>query len=253
MRDAFGIPQSLLILGAGSDIAQATARALVARGTTTVLLAGRHPEAYASFGDALRAEGAVRVEAVAFDALSTDQHVAFVRDIAALYGDVDCVLVAFGLLGDPVTSGRDHEQALRILRTNAEGAISITIPIINQLTTQGHGALVVLSNAGWQQPRRTNAVYGAAKAALDSYCQAMNEALVGSGVKILIVRPGFVHSRMTERLRPAPLATTPDAVAQAIVQGLGRDALVAWVPGAMRVAITVLRHLPGVLRRRLDA
>jgi decaprenylphospho-beta-D-erythro-pentofuranosid-2-ulose 2-reductase len=251
MRDGLGNPQSLLVLGGGSEIGLATARALVAKRVRTVILASRNPAALAGDADALRRLGAV-VDTAVFDAAATDQHQAVIDDLFDRHGDIDCVLVAFGVLGDPVASAFDHTQAMEILRVNADGAISVMIPVIARLRRQGHGTLVVLSSAGAERPRRTNAVYAAAKAALDSYTQAVGDALVGSGVRLVVVRPGFVHTRMTSGLAPPPLATSPDAVADAIVTGLARGAEIIWVPAAMRVVMSALRHLPRSVFRRLD-
>jgi decaprenylphospho-beta-D-erythro-pentofuranosid-2-ulose 2-reductase len=109
----------------------------------------------------------------------------------------------------------------------------------------------VLSTVAAERPRAANAIYGAAKAGLDALAQGLADATAGSGVRVLVVRPGFVTTRMTAGLKPAPMAATPEAVADATVRALAGRAHTIWVPGRLRVVFAVLRHLPRSLYRRL--
>ena len=117
---------------------------------------------------------------------------------------------------------------------------------------QAHGTLIVLSSVAAERPRRSNFVYGASKAGLDAFAQGLGDALAGTGVDVMVVRPGFVRTKMTAGLKPAPLSTTPDAVAGAIVDGLRRGAHTVWVPPALRSVMSIVRHLPRPLFRRLS-
>lgn len=251
MFDALGSVQSVLILGGGSDIALATARAMVASRCRTVVLAGRDPEAFSGAAKELQAAGATTVESVAFDALDTASHPAFVRSVFEEFGDIDLVLVAFGVLGDQDRAETDPIETLRIMNTNFVGAISVLVPVTNALKRQGHGTIVVLSSVAGERARKSNFVYGASKAGLDAYCQGLGDSLVGTGVRMLIVRPGFVHSKMTDGLAAAPLATDPQHVAESIVTALGRGTEIVWAPGKLRIVMSILRHVPRVIFRRL--
>ncbi len=251
MRDALGNVQSVLVLGGGSDIALATAHRLVARRARTVVLAGRHPDRLGDATDALRAAGATTVEVVSFDAHATDSHSALIDDLFDRYGDFDVVLVAFGVLGDQAQAEQDVDTALEIARVNYLGTVSVAIPVANRLRAQGHGTLVALSSVAGERVRRSNYVYGSSKAGMDGFLQGLGDSLVGSGVKVLVVRPGFVRSKMTEGMDDAPLSTTPDAVADAIVTGLARGSETVWVPGALRYVMMALRHVPRPIFRRL--
>lgn len=111
--------------------------------------------------------------------------------------------------------------------------------------------LIVLSSVAAERPRRGNAVYGASKAALDSLAQALGDDLREQNVRILVVRPGFVHTRMTEGLAPAPLSTTPEAVARVVADGLESGAQTVWAPRALRWLMLVVRMLPRPLLRRM--
>ncbi|MFC8834710.1 decaprenylphospho-beta-D-erythro-pentofuranosid-2-ulose 2-reductase [Streptomyces griseoincarnatus] len=248
MKDAFGLPQSLLVLGGTSEIALAVTRRLIARRTRTVWLAGRPSPGLDEAAGQLRALGA-EVHTVGFDALDPAGHEDALGKVFA-EGDVDMVLLAFGMLGDQARDERDPGAAVRVAQTNYTGAVSAGLVCAGALQAQGHGSLVVLSSVAGERARRANFIYGSSKAGLDAFAQGLGDALYGTGVHVMVVRPGFVRTRMTAGLPEAPLATTPEAVATAVELGLRRRSETVWVPGALRVVMSALRHLPrGVFRR----
>jgi decaprenylphospho-beta-D-erythro-pentofuranosid-2-ulose 2-reductase len=249
MKDAFGLPQSLLVLGGTSEIALATARRLIARRTRTVWLAGRPSAALEEAAGQLRGLGA-DVHTIAFDALDPTSHEAVLGKVFA-EGDIDMVLLAFGLLGDQARDEREPEAAVRVAQTNYTGAVSASLVCARSLQAQGHGSLVVMSSVAGERARRANFIYGSSKAGLDVFAQGLGDALHGTGVHVMVVRPGFVRTRMTAGLPEAPLATTPEAVATAVELGLRRRSETVWVPGALRVVMSALRHMPRAVFRRL--
>lgn len=119
------------------------------------------------------------------------------------------------------------------------------------MRAQGHGVIVALSSVAGERPRASNFVYGSSKAGVDAFFSGLADSLVGTGVSVLVVRPGFVRSKMTAGLAVAPLATTPEAVAEAIVSGIRRNRHTVWVPGVMRWVMSGLRHTPRAVFRRL--
>ncbi|WP_210578164.1 decaprenylphospho-beta-D-erythro-pentofuranosid-2-ulose 2-reductase [Streptomyces sp. GESEQ-4] len=249
MKDAFGLPQSLLVLGGTSEIALATARRLIARRTRTVWLAGRPTPALDGAAAELRALGA-EAHTVPFDALDPGSHETVLDKVFA-EGDIDMVLLAFGILGDQAHDERDPAAAVRVAQTNYTGAVSSALVAARALQTQGHGSLVVLSSVAGERARRANFIYGSSKAGLDTFTQGLGDALHGTGVHVMVVRPGFVRSKMTAGREEAPLATTPEAVATAIELGLRRRSETVWVPGALRLVMSALRHVPRAVFRRL--
>ncbi|HZJ27496.1 MAG TPA: decaprenylphospho-beta-D-erythro-pentofuranosid-2-ulose 2-reductase [Acidimicrobiia bacterium] len=251
MNDAFGSVQSVLVLGGTSDIARATVRKLVGERCRTVILAGRDVTALETAAEEARQAGATTVDVVEFDAARTDTHETFVADVFARPDDIDVVLLAFGLLGDQELAEQDAREAIRVGQVNYVGAMSVSLPVASRLRDQGHGTLVVLSSVAGERARRANFVYGSSKAGLDAFAQGLADSLVGSGARVLVVRPGFVATKMTEGMDPAPLSTTPEAVADAIVRGLGSHATTIWVPGLLRYVMSVLRHVPRAIFRRL--
>ena len=244
-------PASLLVLGGTSEIGLATARTFVSRGTRTVLLAGRRLDALETAADELRTAGADRVEVLAFDADDTVSHAAFADHAFSSSGDIDVVLLAFGVLGDQRVAEDHPEETVAVLRTNFVGAASVGLHAARHLRDQGHGTLVVLSSVAGERARRSNFVYGSSKAGLDAFFGGLGDSLLGSGVTVLVVRPGFVHTKMTTGLRPPPLSTTPERVAAVIVRAIETGAEEVWVPPPLRLVMMGVRHLPRPLFRKL--
>ncbi|MCW2758718.1 MAG: 3-oxoacyl-[acyl-carrier protein] reductase, partial [Nocardioidaceae bacterium] len=134
-------------------------------------------------------------------------------------------------------------------RVNVLGPMSVGVPLAEVMRRQGHGVIVALSSVAGERVRRSNFVYGSGKAGADGFYLGLGEALRGSGARVLVVRPGFVHTKMTAGLDSAPLSVTPEQVADAIVDGVARGRDLIWVPWALRPVMSVLRHVPrGVFR-----
>ncbi len=250
VTDALGHPATVLLLGGSSEIGSAVAAGLVARGAQTVVLAGRDRDRLQAAAGSLQTAGA-QVHIVDFDADQPDTHHAVVQQVVARHGDLDVTILAFGVLGDQTRDERDPDAAVAVTRTNYLGAVSALTVLGNQLRSQGHGAIVVLSSVAGERVRRSNYIYGASKAALDGFALGVGEALRGSGATVLVVRPGFVHTQMTHGQPAAPLSTTPKQVAAAALHALDTGADIVWVPGALRPVLAVLRHLPRSVFRRL--
>lgn len=251
MRDALGDVQSVLLLGGSSEIGLAIVDELVNRRCRDVVLAGRDLAALGAHAEAIGARGATRTEAVAFDAADTASHDTVIDAVFDSHGDIDLVIVAFGVLGPPFEPTMDTATAAEIAQVNYVGGVTACLAATRRLLAQGHGTLLVISSVAGERVRKANALYGSTKAGLDGFAQGLGDALHGSGASVLVVRPGFVRSRMTEGLPAAPLATTPEAVADVVVEGLRRGRRTVWAPPALRWVFAVLRHLPGPVFRRL--
>jgi decaprenylphospho-beta-D-erythro-pentofuranosid-2-ulose 2-reductase len=251
MKDALGQVQSVLLLGGTSDIGQAVVRRLLLnRPGARAVLASRRPESASPFAEELRRAG-VTVELVRFDADETGAHRSVV-ELAAAGGDLDVVVLAWGLLGAAQDELDEEPGASAALaRTNYVGAVSAAGEAARVLRRQGHGALVYLSSVAGERVRKANYVYGSSKAGADAFMQGLADSLVGSGVRVVVVRPGFVRSKMTAGLPAAPLSSTPEQVAEATVKGLGGVRPTVWVPGVLRYVFMIFRHLPRVLWRRM--
>lgn len=253
MNDAVGNPQTALVLGGTSEIAVATMALLAARRCRRIVLACREPAAAAPAAERLRAAGAEEVEIVAFDADDPHSQDTAIAAAADHLGDIDLVLLAFGVLGEQATFDADPDAAAAAVATNFGAAVACGLRVAALFRRQGHGTLVVLSSVAGVRARRDNFVYGASKAGLDAFSQGLGDALVEAGARVVVVRPGFVHTRMTAGMQAAPFATTPDAVAERIVRGLESGAEVVWAPAILRWVFAVLGRLPRGIWRRVSA
>ncbi|MDV6012378.1 decaprenylphospho-beta-D-erythro-pentofuranosid-2-ulose 2-reductase [Haloechinothrix sp. LS1_15] len=249
MIDAVGNPQSVLLLGGTSEIALAIARRYAAARTLHVVLAARPSQRRKDAADQLRAAGNDVTE-LDFDATDTASH-PDVIDAAFATGDIDVTVVAFGVLGDPEQAWRDHRTAVELAQVNYTAAVSVGVPLASRLAGQGHGSVIALSSVAGERVRRANFVYGSTKAGFDGFYLGVGEALAPYGARVTVVRPGFVHTRMTEGASPAPLSQTPEQVAEIAVRAAQRGKELAWAPPALRLVMSALRHVPRALFRRL--
>ena len=251
MKDGLGRVQSLLLIGGDSDIGIATATAFVARGTGNVILAGRDPLRLEERASALRTAGAKAVEVMTFDADAVDEHAAFFDAAFSRPGGLDLVIVAAAVLGDQATAERDPAAIVAIARTNSLGAVSAMAHAAERLRQQGQGTLVLFSSVAGQRPRRSNFIYGSSKAGVDAFAEGLAFALRDQGVQVLTVRPGFVRTKMTAGLKPAPFSTTPEAVAAAVVRGVTRGEELIWCPPLLRYVMIALKLVPRPIFRKL--
>jgi len=248
--DALGSPQSVLVLGGGSEIARAIVKALPRSRLRRVVLAGRPSAARNEAQDDLTKSGIPGVETLDFDAQQTSNH-GDVIDAVFDDGDVDIVILAFAVLGDQAAVEADPSLAVDVATTNYTGAVSAGLHVARRLRQQGHGSLVVLSSVAGDRARRSNFVYGSTKAGLDAFAQGLGAALAGSGAHVLIVRPGMVRTKMSAGIPEAPLTTDAQQVAVAVVRGLKRGKSVIYVPGALRFVMGTIKVLPLVVFRKI--
>jgi short-subunit dehydrogenase len=245
------VSATVLVLGGRSEIGLAVARRLVSRGARTVVLAARRSDELDAEEAALRQAGATTVARAEFDADDVSRHRAVLDDIIAQHGPLDVVVTAFGVLGDQQRAEHDAAHALAVLHTDYVAHVSILTHLATLMRAQGHGQLVVFSSVAGVRVRRANYVYGSAKAGLDGFASGLTDALAGSGVRLLLVRPGFVIGRMTRGMSPAPFSSTPEQVAEATVTALRRGRGVVWVPPVLRLVFAILRLLPPSIWRRM--
>lgn len=239
---------SIVILGGRSEIGLEVATRL-APGRTVVLAARRSGD-LEDQRRAVLAAGAASVETVEFDADHLADHGRVLSEIVEL-GPIDVVVLAFGILGDQARAETDAQHAVNVIHTDFVAQVGVLTHLAQLLRAQGSGRIVVFSSIAGARVRRANYVYGSAKAGLDGFASGLGDALVGSGVSLLLVRPGFVIGQMTEGMTPAPMSSTPGQVADAVVKALRRGRERVWVPGMLRLAIVVMRFLPQRIWRRM--
>jgi len=244
VKDAIGNVQRVVVLGGTSDIALATLMRLAGiRRGVQVTLAARPGERRAAATASLQAAG-MQVSEVDFEATDRTSYEHAIVSCFEAEGDVDVVMVAFGVLGDQERAWQDVDAALELVQVNYAAAVACGVLVAEKLRVQGHGAIIAMSSAAGERPRRSNFVYGSTKAGMDAFYTGLGYALAKDGVQVLVVRPGFVRTKMTTGLDAAPLSQTPEQVAEIIAAGLAAGRHTVWAPPTMRWVMSVLRHLP---------
>ena len=239
----------VVIFGGRSEIGVELATRLAPG--STVVLAARGSDRLCEQVAAVRAAGAVAVHTIEFDADDLDSHGPVLDKLIGEYGAIGTAVLAFGILGEQGRAEADPAHAVAIVHTDYVAQFNLLTMLAASMRGAGRGALVVFSSVAGVRVRRANYVYGSAKAGLDGFASGLSDALYGSGVRLLIVRPGFVIGRMTEGMDPAPLPSTPAQVAEATARALARGRRTVWVPWALRPLFFCMRLLPQSVWRRM--
>jgi decaprenylphospho-beta-D-erythro-pentofuranosid-2-ulose 2-reductase len=240
----------VLLVGGSSEIGLTIVRRLAQEGPIRPYLLGRDENRLTQALSELERAG-VDAEFELLDADDVESHGRTIARAFERSGGFEVVVLAVGVLGAQQGLDADPGKAVEVMRVNFVGCGSLLLHCMRRLRDPGQGTIVVLSSVAAERARAGNAIYGAAKAGLDALAQGLADASAASGPRVLVVRPGFVMTRMTAGLKRAPFTTTPEAVADATVRALSGHAHTIWVPGRLRFIFAVLRHLPRAVYRRL--
>ena len=249
MNDSANRPQTALLVGRTSDIAVAILEQLTT--LRVVVLAARDLERASLAAEKLKSTNAgLSVTSVHFEALDVATHAQLIQDAVRQVGDIDVVMVACGALGSPDAGTgplEHHHQAMEVTHATYVAPLSIMHAAAQRLHERGHGSLIVISSAATLRPRRTNPVYGTAKAGIDAFTLALADRLSVSGVHVMLVRPGFVRTSMTEGLTAPLMSATPQRVAADVGVRIRRKRPIVWSPRAGGIPDHSARLLPATI------
>ncbi|MCS4535540.1 decaprenylphospho-beta-D-erythro-pentofuranosid-2-ulose 2-reductase [Corynebacterium sp. HS2168-gen11] len=251
MLNAVGQAQNILLLGGTSEIGLAIVTEFLAKGPARVILAAR-PDS-PRLDDAVSAcktAGATDVDVIDFDATNFDSHQDAI-DLAFANGDIDVAIVAFGTLGDQEALWQDQSLAVASAHTNFTAPVSVGVLLGRKFKQQGHGSIVALSSVAGQRVRRSNFVYGAAKAGMDGFYINLGEALREFGVHVLVVRPGQVRTKMSADAGEAPLTVNREDVATATVQAVLDRKQAIFVHPLFQYVSLAFKFIPQAIFRKL--
>jgi NAD(P)-dependent dehydrogenase (short-subunit alcohol dehydrogenase family) len=241
--------KSLLVLGASSDVARATALAFCRDGWDAIVCGRDLQAAQADAADlALRAHGS-QVTALRLDILDT---AGFVPFLDSLPGLPDAVLCAVGLLGDQTLAEHDLDHAVLIMRSNFEGPSLLLGLIAARFAARGRGTIIGISSVAGERGRASNYVYGAAKAGFSAFLSGLRNRLSKKGVHVLTVKPGFMRTRMTAGMTlPAALTAEPPEVGAAILKATRQSKDVIYIRPVWRWIMTIIKLIPeGMFKKR---
>ncbi len=245
------LPKTILVLGATSAIAQAWMRLLAPQGASFFLV-GRNAVHLDSVAKDLATRGATAAYMETANLDDTAGHVALLERAVAALGNLYCAFIAHGVLGDQAAGERDFTVASASLQTNFLSTVSLVTWLANYFAAQYHGRLVVISSVAGDRGRKSNYIYGAAKAGLNAFLDGVRNRLDREGVQILTVRPGFVATPLTAHLPQRPLFATPDAVAQDILKAIEHRRDVLYTPWFWRWIMALIRFIPEWKFKKMD-
>lgn len=242
--------RNILILGATSAIAEATARRFAAAGARFYLV-GRNAEKLAAIARDLEIRSGQPVQRESLDLDRLDQHPALLERVEQALGGIDITLIAHGTLPDQGACQQSVATTLAALHTNALSVISLATLLANSFEARGRGVLVVIGSVAGDRGRQSSYVYGAAKGMVGLFLQGLRNRLNGQGIQIITVKPGFVDTPMTAAFEKKGLLwAQPDQIAKGIVAAVEHHRDVVYLPWFWRWIMAVIRHIPeGVFKR----
>jgi short-subunit dehydrogenase len=240
----------ILIVGATSSIAEATARLFAADGDR-LCLAGRNGARLAAIADDLRVRGAAQAETVLLDATDLARHEPVLAQATQALGGLDTVLIAHGTLPDQKACESSVEATLEAITTNALSAIALMTLVANRFERQRSGTIAVISSVAGDRGRQSNYVYGSAKGAISTFAQGLRNRLAPMGIDVVTIKPGFVDTPMTAALAKGVLWASPAAVGRRIHRAIVRGEEVVYTPWFWRVVMALVRAVPEPIFKKM--
>lgn len=241
----------VLVIGATSAIAQATARLFAADGDALFLVA-RSGERLQSVADDLKVRYGVQIETSILDVTDYTAHAGLVEQVETALGGLDTALIAHGTLPDQQACEASSEETRREIEVNALSVISLLTYLANHFEHQGDGTIAVISSVAGDRGRQSNYVYGSAKAAVTVFLGGLRNRLHRAGVHVLTVKPGFVDTPMTRDFPKGALWTSPEKIAGGIYRAIVKRRDVVYLPGFWRMVMRVIREVPEPIFKRLN-
>ena len=243
--------RKILIIGAASAIAEATARRFARDGDRLYLVA-RNPGRLAVIAGDLTIRGATQVETQVMDANDMAQHEELILRAESALGGLDTVLIAHGTLPDQKACEASFDATLQEIQNNCLSILSLLTHIANRFETQKHGTIAVISSVAGDRGRQSNYVYGTAKAAVSTFLQGLRGRLHRSGVNVLTIKPGFVDTPMTTAFRKSPLWASPETVGNGIYWSIIKNRNVAYLPWFWRWVMAMIQVIPESIFKHMN-
>lgn len=241
----------IAVFGATSAIAQSWMR-LIAPGGARFFIVARNSAHLNAVAQDLATRGASAVYTETADLDETAAHAAMLELAVESLGGLDCALIAHGVLGDQRAGEEDFAVAAASLQTNFLSAVSLVTWLANYFSAQDRGTIAVISSVAGDRGRKSNYIYGSAKAGLNAFLDGVRNRVDREGVQVLTVRPGFVATPMTAHLEQGPLFVSPDAVARDIQKAIRSRRDVIYTPWFWRWIMAGIRAVPGWKFKKMD-
>ncbi len=235
--------KKILIIGATSAIAEATARIWAQRGDELFLVA-RNQERLNVIAEDLKVRGSSGVNSYCMDANNFEEHLPMLDKAFGMLGKIDIVLIAHGTLSNQKECEQSVELTMQEIKTNALSAIALLTHLANRFEKQGAGTIAVISSVAGDRGRASNYVYGSSKAMVTSFTSGLRQRLYKSGVSVVTIKPGFVDTPMTAEFKKGLLWTKPEAIAKNIINAVDKNKNEVYAPNFWIVIMSVIKIIP---------
>lgn len=244
--------RKILIIGATSAIAEATARVWGQQGDQLFLVA-RSQEKLSLIADDLKARGCQNVAIYSMDANDFDAHIPMLDAATLALNGLDTVLIAHGTLSDQAACQQSVPLTLQEINTNALSYIALLTQVANRFEQQKQGVIAVISSVAGDRGRQSNYVYGSAKAMVSAFTSGLRQRLSKSGVAVITIKPGFVDTPMTKEFKKGFMWAKPAKIAQIIATHVTKNhSGEYYAPGFWWLIMLVIKHIPGVVFNKLS-
>lgn len=239
----------VLILGAKSDIAKEIAKQYSKNGYS-LYLAGRNINELQEFKNDIEIRSNVDVSLKQFDIKNFNEHKEFYD---SLNPKPLGVILAAGYMAEQKDCQDDFIKTLNSINVNYTGAVSILNIISNDMEKNKNGFIVGLSSVAGDRGRKTNYIYGSAKAGFTAYLSGLRNRLFKSNVKVLTVKPGFVNTKMTKHLDlPVKLTSEPKEVALDIYEAQQKGKDILYTKGVWKFIMLIIKNIPETIFKRMN-
>lgn len=243
--------RKILIIGATSAIAEATARRFASRGDALFLIGRNEPHLQAMITD-LKLRGATHASSATLDVTDFAAHAVVIERAESELGGIDAVLIAHGTLSDQALCQTSVDTLRREFDINAISTLALLTLLANKFEAQRHGTLAVISSVAGDRGRQSNYVYGSAKAAVSVFLGGLRQRMAKANVQVLTIKPGFVDTPMTAAIKnKGALWARPDRIAAGIVHAVDRRRSVVYLPWFWELIMLVIKHVPEPIFKRL--
>ena len=250
-RDLSHTPRKVLILGATSGIAEATAR-IWARQGANIFLVGRNAARVEAVAADLKTRGAAYVDSAIVNLDDIEDHPALLAKAITSLGGLDVAYLAVGILGEQLRAEQDANHALHIAHTNYTVPVSLLTWLSNFCVRQGFGTLAVISSVAGERGRKSNYVYGSSKAGLTAFLAGLRNRVDREGVHVLTVKPGPVKTAMTTGMKGSEKFADPGVVAGQIAAAVDKRKDVLYTPIIWAPIMLVIRAIPERIFKKLN-
>ncbi|HEY4034642.1 MAG TPA: SDR family oxidoreductase [Ktedonobacteraceae bacterium] len=241
----------VVIIGASSAMAYEAAKCF-ARDGADLFLVGRSAEKLTTVADDLKVRGAKRAETYVLDLCELDRHQEMFEQAIASLGELDMLLIAHGTLGDQHKSEQSVAETMQELQTNCLSVIALLTISANYFEQQRHGCIAVVSSVAGDRGRKSNYVYGTAKAAVSAFLQGLRNRLSSAGVSVVTIKPGYVATPMTAHLKKGLLTASPQSVGYGIYEAMKKGKDVVYLPWFWRPIMFIIKCIPERIFKRLS-